>query len=77
MPKNGVLIFIALIEHKSSVDYNVSMQILRYMVYIWDDYERREEKRVPDISKLKGFKYPPVFRLCITMVKVAGLQTRR
>ncbi len=27
-------IFIALIEHKSSVDYNVSMQILRYMVYI-------------------------------------------
>ncbi len=51
----------ALIEHKSSVDYNVSMQILRYMVYIWDDYERREEKRVPGISKLKGFKFPPVF----------------
>ena len=59
--KDGEEIFIALIEHKSSVDYNVSMQILRYMVYIWDDYERREEKRVPDISKLKGFKYPPVF----------------
>lgn len=58
---DGEEIFIALIEHKSSVDYNVSMQILRYMVYIWDDYERREEKRVPDISKLKGFKYPPVF----------------
>ena len=59
--KDGEEIFIALIEHKSSVDYNVSMQILRYMVYIWDDYERREEKRVSGISKLKGFKYPPVF----------------
>ena len=31
-------IFIALIEHKSGVDYNVCMQILRYMVYIWEDY---------------------------------------
>ena len=59
--EDGEEIFIALIEHKSSVDYNVVMQILRYTVYIWDDYERREEKRVPGISKLKGFKYPPVF----------------
>lgn len=28
----------SLIEHKSYVDYNVVMQILRYMVYIWEDY---------------------------------------
>ena len=33
---------ITLIEHKSKVDYNVVMQVLRYMVYIWEDYERRE-----------------------------------
>ena len=58
---DGEEIFIALIEHKSSVDYNVGMQILRYMVYIWEDYERREERRVPGISKLMGFKYPPIF----------------
>ncbi len=51
-----VYFFIALIEHKSSVDYNVSMQILRYMVYIWDDYERREEKRVPGIIASYDFE---------------------
>lgn len=31
---------ISLIEHKSQVDYNVIMQVLRYMVYIWEDYEK-------------------------------------
>ena len=30
---------ISLIEHKSRVDYNVIMQLLRYMVFIWIDYE--------------------------------------
>ena len=35
---------IALIEHKSTVDYNVTMQLLRYMVYIWEDYEKEQEK---------------------------------
>lgn len=54
-------IFIALIEHKSGVDYNVVMQILRYMVYIWEDYEKRCNKMQPGISKTKSFKYPPVF----------------
>jgi hypothetical protein len=37
------------------------MQILRYMVFIWEDYERRQEKRIPGVSKLAGFKYPPIF----------------
>lgn len=52
--------FIALIEHKSGVDYNVIMQMLRYMVYIWEDYEHQEEKLKKGISKTKGFKYPPI-----------------
>ncbi|MGN0365866.1 MAG: Rpn family recombination-promoting nuclease/putative transposase [Suilimivivens sp.] len=26
----------SLIEHKSNVEYNVHMQIFRYMVYIWE-----------------------------------------
>lgn len=51
---------ISLIEHKSHVDYNVLMQILRYMVFIWEDYEKEQEKKHPGISKTKGFKYPPV-----------------
>ena len=35
---------IALLEHKSAVDYNVTMQLLRYMAYIWEDYEKEQEK---------------------------------
>ena len=57
---NNEDIFIALIEHKSGVDYNVCMQILRYMVYIWEDYEKQQEKLRKGISHTKGFKYPPI-----------------
>lgn len=32
------LYIVSLIEHKTKVEYNVSMQILRYMVHIWEDY---------------------------------------
>ncbi len=53
-------IFIALIEHKSGVDYNVIMQILRYMVYIWEDYEQEQNKLIPGVSHTKDFKYPPI-----------------
>ena len=52
--------FISLIEHKSEVDYNVVMQILRYMVFIWEDYEKEAERAHREISKTKGFKYPPI-----------------
>ncbi len=48
------------IEHKSSVDYNVVMQVLRYMVYIWEDYENRKEAECVGISKQKSFRYPPI-----------------
>ncbi len=60
--KNSEIPFylISLIEHKSKVDYNVVMQILRYMVFIWEDYERSMEKQKRGISKTKAFKYPPV-----------------
>ena len=51
---------IALIEHKSTVDYNVTMQLLRYMVYIWEDYEKEQEKLQEGISKKKEFRYPPI-----------------
>ena len=51
---------ISLIEHKAQVDYNVVMQILRYMVFIWEDYEKRENGKTKGISKTKQFKYPPI-----------------
>ncbi|MBP3476737.1 MAG: Rpn family recombination-promoting nuclease/putative transposase [Lachnospiraceae bacterium] len=58
--EKDTLYFISLIEHKSQVDYNVSMQLLRYMVYIWEDYEKEMEKQHKGISKTKDFKYPPI-----------------
>ena len=54
------LFLITLIEHKSSVDYNVSMQLLRYMVFIWEDYENRMNKTHAGASRTKDFKYPPI-----------------
>lgn len=51
---------VSLIEHKSDVDYNVVMQILRYMVFIWEDYEKEMERQHRGISKTKSFKYPPI-----------------
>ena len=51
---------ISLIEHKSDVDYNVVMQVFRYIVFIWKDYEKEMEKQQPEISKTKSFRYPPI-----------------
>ncbi len=51
---------VSLIEHKTHVDYNVCMQIFRYMVYIWDAYEKEAEQKQKGISKHAGFKYPVV-----------------
>lgn len=58
--EKNILFFVSLIEHKTKVDYNVSMQLLRYMVYIWEDYEHEMERQKKGISKTKGFKYPPI-----------------
>ena len=60
LPEQGELFLITLVEHKSYVDYNVVMQLLRYMVYIWEDYEKQKEKEQKGISKTKGFRYPPI-----------------
>lgn len=51
---------VSLIEHKSVIDYNVVMQILRYMVFIWEDYEKEMERRQEGISRRKDFRYPPI-----------------
>lgn len=52
---------ISLIEHKSEVDYNVVMQLLRYMVCIWDDYAKSMQKSGIGDSRNKNFLYPPIF----------------
>ena len=60
LPKGDNLFMITLIEHKSETDYNVVMQLLRYMLYIWEDYEKRMESEHKGISRTKDFKYPPI-----------------
>ena len=54
------LYMISLIEHKSQVDYNVAMQLLRYMVCIWNDYEKECNRTQAKASSGKGFRYPPI-----------------
>ena len=65
---------ISLIEHKSSVDYDISMQILKYMVCIWENEAAETEKHEGGESenvgnapfrgranKKKEFRYPPIY----------------
>ncbi|MCM1154978.1 MAG: Rpn family recombination-promoting nuclease/putative transposase [Roseburia sp.] len=37
---------VSLIEHKSHIDYNVVMQVFRYMAFIWEDYEKEMEQKL-------------------------------
>ncbi|PNV60729.1 hypothetical protein C0033_17280 [Clostridium sp. chh4-2] len=56
----SMLYFIALIEHQSLVSFEMCMKLLRYMVMIWNDYEKEMEKLSKGITKTKNFKYPPI-----------------
>ncbi|MGO5544005.1 Rpn family recombination-promoting nuclease/putative transposase [Blautia sp. HCP3S3_H10_1] len=49
---------ISLIEHKSDIDYDVAMQLLRYMTAIWQEYKKSQDKKVKESSKRKSFRYP-------------------
>lgn len=49
-----------LIEHKSYVDYDVAMQILRYMSVIWYTYAKQQNAIHTDSSHTKRFRYPPI-----------------
>ncbi|RKJ45405.1 hypothetical protein D7X98_07570 [bacterium 1XD8-76] len=58
--KNNSFFMVSLIEHKSDVNYNVIMQVFRYITFIREDYEKEQEKLHAGISKTEGFRYPPV-----------------
>ena len=49
---------ISLIEHKSDIDYDVAMQLLKYMTVIWQEYKKKREKGNKNVSKRKNFRYP-------------------
>ncbi len=73
------LYLISLLDHKSYVDYNVSMQLLRYMVCIWDDYGKEEEQKKAKCTTRKGFRYPAILPIVYYEGKrkwTAGLHLR-
>lgn len=47
-----------LIEHKSYVDYDVAMQILRYMSVIWYTYAKQQNSIQKNVSHSRQFRYP-------------------
>lgn len=51
---------ISLIEHKSSVDYNITIQLLKYMVCIWTRYEEEFGEEYKERIRNKSFHYPPI-----------------
>lgn len=52
------LFLVFLTEHKSQVDYDVSMQLLKYMLCIWLDYEKEMGRKKAGASDRKSFRYP-------------------
>lgn len=59
--KSDVPVFlVSLIEHKSDVDYNISMQLLRYMVCIWTEYGKEMLTHGDGNPANKSFMYPPI-----------------
>lgn len=54
------IFLISLIEHKSKVDYNISLQLLRYMVCIWTEYGKEKQARKEGNPANKEFMYPPI-----------------
>lgn len=53
LKENGRFYFVSLIEHKTQVDFDVIMKLLRYMVYIWEDYEKEQLRERRDREKNK------------------------
>ena len=51
---------VSLIEHKTAPDYNVCMQVFRYMIYIWETYEKEAESIRKGMARREDFRYPPI-----------------
>lgn len=51
---------VSLIEHKANVDYDVTMQLLKYMVCIWTEYGKEKLARKEGNPANKDFVYPTI-----------------
>ncbi|MCM1102743.1 MAG: Rpn family recombination-promoting nuclease/putative transposase, partial [Clostridium sp.] len=57
---------LSLIDHKSYVDHDVTMQILKYMVCIWENEAKEQEaawerETQALVHSRKDFRYPPIY----------------
>ena len=71
------LFLISLTEHKSQVDYDVSMQLLKYMLCIWLDYGREMKAQKAGASDRKGFRYPAIIPVVYYEGKASWTAARR
>ena len=54
------LFLIAIIEHETKVNFRTAFKMLQYITLVLTEYEKEENKKTPNISKTKNFKFPPV-----------------
>lgn len=71
--KKQDIFVIPLIEHKSWVDYDVQMQLLRYMAVIWYDYGKEKNLVAgKELTAMKSFRYPPIIPIVYMEAKEMG-----
>lgn len=58
--KDEPVFLVSLIEHKGKVDFDITMQLLKYMVCIWADYAKEKLARKEGNPANKEFTYPPI-----------------
>lgn len=56
--KSEPVFVVPLIDHKSNVDYNVSIQLLKYMICIWAEWDK--QNLTEGNPRNKEYKYPPI-----------------
>ena len=72
LPDGEDLFVLSLIEHKSDVDFDVVMQMYRYMTFIWEDFASRLRRRTRALLRLKFFAIRQYSRSFITKEPESG-----
>ena len=59
------LFVIAILEHQSEVNHRSCVKMFQYIHLVLDAWEKDAEKKKPESSLLKDFKYPPVLPMIL------------
>ncbi|MCI9436936.1 MAG: Rpn family recombination-promoting nuclease/putative transposase [Lachnospiraceae bacterium] len=74
--ENAPPFLVSLIDHKSLVDYDAPMQLLRYMMCIWTEYRREMERKQEGCTSRKSFRYPVILPIIYYEGKAAWTADR-